>query len=191
MDLRKFFFKLRSYTPIPLLILLVVTGEPELSAFLWGMALLIAGEALRMWAVAHAGGATRTRHVGAPALVTSGPFAHMRNPLYVANTLIYIGIACLADGRLAWILAALAFSVVQYSLIVSLEEETLRGLFGVEYRLYSKRVPRWIPRVLPWEWSIPRKPDWKDAWRNEKHTRLNLFLAILVFSAIWAYRSWQ
>ncbi len=191
MDIRQLFFKLRSYTPIPLLALLVATAKPGLVPYLWGLALILLGESCRMWAVAHAGGATRTRAVGAPELVTSGPFARTRNPLYIANTMIYLGITCLAGGRLVWILAALGFSMLQYTLIVSLEEETLVKLFGFEYEFYRRHVPRWLLRPLAWDWSVPRQPDWKDAWRNEKHTRLNIIVSVVVFGFIWwvKYRS--
>lgn len=188
MDLRQLFFKLRSYTPIPLLVLLLATANPNLRAFLWGFGLVLLGELIRLWAVAHAGGATRTRNVGAPLLVTSGPFAHTRNPLYIANTLIYIGIACLAGGHALWITVALAFSILQYTLIVSLEEETLKNLFGVEYTFYSRGVPRWLPRIIPWDWSLPRQPDWRDAWRNEKNTRWNIAAAMIVFAIIGLIR---
>ncbi|TKJ42503.1 protein-S-isoprenylcysteine methyltransferase [candidate division LCP-89 bacterium B3_LCP] len=184
MDIRQFFFKLRSYTPIPLLIILLATAKPQFIPFIWGIALMLAGELIRFWGVAHAGGSTRTRDVGAHMLVTSGPFAHLRNPLYIGNALIYIGVACLAGGELIWILVAFAFCAVQYSLIVSLEEETLIEIFGIEYELYCRNVPRWMPRLSPWNWSIPKKPDWKDAWRNEKHTRANLLIALVVFSLI-------
>ena len=184
MDFRKFFFKLRSYTPIPLLVCLLATADPHLPSFLYGLGLIFSGELFRLWAVAHAGGSTRTRKVGAPEFVTSGPFAHTRNPLYIANTVIYVGITFLAGGKPLWIAIALGFSILQYSLIVSLEEETLKRLFTAEYRLYCRGVPRWRPRITPWEWRLPKSPDWKDAWRNEKHTRLNIVAAILVFAAL-------
>lgn len=184
MDFRQLFFKLRSYTPIPLLILLIATARPSPGPFLWGFLFIILGEAIRLWAVAHAGGATRTRNVGAPLLVTSGPFAYTRNPLYIANAIIYVGVACLAGGKPVWILVAIIFSALQYGLITSLEEETLVKLFGFEYQFYRSRVPRWMPRLMPWEWSLPQTPDWKDAWRNEKYTRINLLLAIGIFAVI-------
>jgi len=187
MDIRQLFFKLRSYTPIPLLVVLILTADPALTPFLWGLGLILLGESLRVWAVAHAGGATRTREVGAPMLVTSGPFAHTRNPLYVANAVIYIGIALLAGGHPAWIAGALAFVAIQYSAIVSLEEETLTKLFDAEYRFYQRHVPRWGVRLLPWSWSLPRRPDWRDSWRNEKHTRANLIIALAVFGLMGSF----
>jgi protein-S-isoprenylcysteine O-methyltransferase Ste14 len=184
MDVRQFFFKLRSYTPIPLLVLLLITAKPSVQSYLVGLAFMLGGELIRMWGVAHAGGATRTRNVGAPMLVTSGPFARTRNPLYIGNALIYVGVVFLAGGLWYWIPVALGFCALQYGLIVSLEENTLVDLFGPEYEFYRRSVPRWMPRVVPWSWSIPRRPDWRDAWRNEKHTRINLIVMIVVFGLI-------
>ncbi len=184
MDIRQFFFKLRGYTPIPLAILLVAYSQPAWKPYLGGLILMGIGEALRMWGVAHAGGSTRTRKVGAPSLVTSGPFAYCRNPLYVANAVIYLGVVLLAGGQLLWIAIALGFCALQYGLIVSLEEETLLNRFGFEYEFYRRQVPRWLPRLTPWNWAIPQKPDWKDAWRNEKYTRINHIIAIVVFALI-------
>ncbi|MCX6639160.1 MAG: isoprenylcysteine carboxylmethyltransferase family protein [bacterium] len=189
MDIRKFFFKFRSYTPVPLLILLLISSQPALIPFLSGLGLMILGEAFRLWAVAHAGGATRTRDVGAPELVTSGPFARTRNPLYLANTLIYLGVVCLAGGHMLWLGICLAFSILQYSLIVSLEEQTLIGLYGPDYDFYRKRVPRWAIRMTRWSWSIPRKADWKGSWRNENSTQLNLLISTLVFALIWYFHT--
>lgn len=188
MDIRHFFFKFRSYTPIPLLALLLIYAKPSLIPFLWGLGLMGFGELIRIWGVAHAGGSTRTRDVGAPILVTSGPFARTRNPLYIGNALIYLGVVFLAGGRPIWILIALGFCILQYSLIVSLEEQTLEELFGIEYKLYSRNVPRWIPRITPWSWSLPKKADLGDAWRNEKHTHINLIIAVFVFAIVGLLR---
>jgi len=188
MDIRKFFFKFRSYTPVPLLCLLLYSSQPGLIPYLSGLGLMVIGEFFRLWAVSHAGGATRTRDVGAPALVTSGPFAFTRNPLYLANTLEYLGVVCLAGGHLLWLGICLLFCFIQYSLIVSLEEQTLIGLYGGDYQFYKKRVPRWRIRLTPWSWSIPQNANWKDAWRNERSTQLNLMISALVFGAMWYFR---
>lgn len=184
MDIRQLFFKLRSYTPIPFLALLIYTSEPILESFIWGLILIIAGEGIRLWGVAHAGEFTRTLDVKAPTLVTSGPFAHTRNPLYLGNALIYLGVVCLAGGQSLWILITLAFCALQYSLIVSLEEETLVDLFSIEYKLYRRGVPRWIPRLTPWNWSLPRQANWRDAWRTEKNTHINLSVVVIIFAII-------
>ena len=96
MDIRNFFFKYRSYTPIPIGIMIVFFARPSSAYLIFGITLLIIGESIRMWAVSYAGGVTRTRNVGAPQLCTSGPYAFVRNPLYVGNMFMYQGVAFIA-----------------------------------------------------------------------------------------------
>ena len=183
MDIRQFFFKYRSYTPIPLVLLLLYFSKPFQPAIFYGIILLILGEAVRIWAVRYAGGRTRTRKVGAPSLCTSGPFAYVRNPLYLGNMLIYLGIVLFAGGTIMWLLVAitLLFFIVQYSLIVSLEEETLKNKFGDEYLVYCKNVPALIPRISPWEDRKEQEPlNFNKMLKPEKNTLINIFSVLLL-----------
>jgi hypothetical protein len=59
----------------------------------------------------------------------------------------------IAGGEFVWILlpVTLTFFFLEYGLIISLEEETLRQKFNKEYGEYLSMVPRLIPRVTPWK----------------------------------------
>ncbi len=150
MDIRRLAFKYRGITPVPLIILLLLVADPSVTSFALGLPLVLIGEALRFWAVAHAGGATRTRRVGAGRLVRSGPYARSRNPIYIGNMLILTGFAMTARIWAPWLqLAAVGYFTLQYYLIIRLEEEKLEELFGDEYRRYCSAVPRLLPRLLP------------------------------------------
>jgi len=76
-------------------------------------------------------------------LVTSGPFGITRNPMYLANTLLLIGVAFITG--IAWFLifAFLAAFATQ-KLAIEKEEKILAAKFGKKYRDYAKRVRRWI-----------------------------------------------
>ena len=126
MDIRQVFFKNRSYTPIPIALLIIYFASEQKPYWMLGVLMLIFGESIRIWAVSYAGGKTRTRKVGAPALCTSGPYAFTRNPLYLGNMFMYIGIALVAGAPniIFMILIIFSFFMIQYTLIVSLEEET-------------------------------------------------------------------
>ena len=90
-------FEYRSYTPIPFLVLMFIffKGTPESMVIGFFMALL--GELFRFWGVSYAGSETRTTgEVGATYLVVSGAFAHLRNPLYLGNMLMYLGIGIMS-----------------------------------------------------------------------------------------------
>jgi len=182
MDIRKFFFQYRSFTPIPIALMIIYFAGANSTHRVAGIFLLLFGEGIRIWAVSHAGGATRTREVGAPSLCTSGPYAQTRNPLYVGNMLMYVGIVLIAGmpNELFAATATAAFFIVQYSLIVSLEEETLDKLFGKEYSEYKQNVPPIFPRLKPWRDGRTIKPATiLQTLKTEKRTLQNVFLIIL------------
>jgi len=118
MDIRQFFFKFRGFTPIPFILIVIIFAQPTSTSFLRGLIFMIIGEFIRIWGVSYAGGATRTRNVGAPRLVTSGPFAYVRNPLYIGNMLMYIGAGIIANVWMPWLIfAILTFFGIQYGFI--------------------------------------------------------------------------
>jgi protein-S-isoprenylcysteine O-methyltransferase Ste14 len=76
-------------------------------------------------------------------LVTSGPFGITRNPMYLANTLLLIGVAFLTG--IAWfLLFAFIAAFATQKLAIEKEEKVLTAKFGKKYRDYAKRVRRWI-----------------------------------------------
>ncbi len=184
-NLRQAFFKYRSYTPIPLAVGILVYSKPDFSIMWFGFLVLLFGEFIRFSSVRYAGGATRTTKIGAPSLCTAGPYAHVRNPLYVGNMLMYTGIVFIAGSQNIWIMLGFtwAFFILQYSLIVSLEEETLEGLFSVDYLTYRQNVPSLIPRLRRWENTDTRTPlSFYKTLKTEKRTLQNvLLILILIF----------
>ncbi len=185
MDIRNFLFKYRSYTPIPIGIMIVYFARQDSALLLIGVPFLLLGESIRVWAVSYAGGETRTRRVGAPALCSSGPFAFVRNPLYLGNMFMYLGIVFIAGSANIWLMVAttLAFFLVQYSLIISLEEETLGAIFGQEYEEYRNNVPAIFPRLSRWDTRDKRKPaSMLKTIKTEKRTLQNvIFILLLIF----------
>ncbi len=110
---------------------------------------MAAGEYIRLTALRASGKATRTRRVGARRLVTWGLYGHTRNPLYIGNFLLWLGAVLFAGGDWQyWMLAlVVAWFLLQYALIISLEETTLLDLFGGDYEEYRRTVPRILPRL--------------------------------------------
>jgi protein-S-isoprenylcysteine O-methyltransferase Ste14 len=82
--------------------------------------------------------------VGHPArLVTAGPFALSRNPMYIAVTAAYCGGALILAQFWVLPLVALPLTIVQ-RIVVPFEEQRLSALFGDDYRHYRERVRRWL-----------------------------------------------
>ena len=186
MDLRYFLFSNRSFTPIPLVLAILYLSSLSYPYFIIGIGLILVGESIRIYGVRFAGGATRTREIGAPSLCTSGPYSRCRNPLYLGNMIIYCGVVLMAGGQFLWPLLFIVFFffMLQYSMIISLEEETLVKLFGNEYQLYRESVPRLFPRISPWVGIDKRVPlTIIQTLKTEKRTLQNIIIIIILIGA--------
>ncbi|MBP9212091.1 MAG: isoprenylcysteine carboxylmethyltransferase family protein, partial [Bacteroidetes bacterium] len=187
MDIRLKIFELRSYTPLPFLAVMIIFAEPTLTTLAAGFLVALLGEAIRFWGVSIAGSETRTTGVvGATNLITDGPFGHVRNPLYVGNILMYLGIAVMSNALVPYlVIAVFVWFVLQYHLIVSREEEHLRTAFGPEYDTYCKNVPRFLPRLTRYagEHAFHREPDFSRGIQSEMRT-LQGFAAVVLLIVV-------
>lgn len=135
-------------------------GFLMVAAFLWlsaptwtslaiGLPVSIVGLALRAWAAGHLE-KNRT-------LAESGPYAHVRNPLYIGTLATAAGLVVAARRWELGILFAAVFLLI-YLPVVELEEQHLRSLFP-EYAEYARRVPRLWPQLMsnrskPFRWAV-------------------------------------
>jgi len=147
-------------------VLLALTGKPARGSARAGISLAIAGELLRCWAVGYSGVTTRGSKVEAPELVSAGPYAYVRNPLYVGNFITAAGFAIAFTGglrpgrRIATIAASLVVMAGVYATIVPHEEQFLLGEFGPDFERYRENVPPLFPRTTPWD-------EGRGTWRPE------------------------
>lgn len=101
---------------------------------------LLLGGLLAAWAVAVSGDMDIDRPTG---LIVSGPYRFSRNPMYLAWTLIYAGIAALVNTW--WLLMLLPLVLVfTHYFVVRREEQRLEQEFGEEYRQYRNNVRRYL-----------------------------------------------
>jgi protein-S-isoprenylcysteine O-methyltransferase Ste14 len=194
------FFKWRSYTPIPLLAAMLILARPTLLTVAIGLVIALAGELARIWAVSYAGGATRTLTPGVGRLITGGPFGHVRNPLYVGNFLLSLGLLvaawpakwsfAVAGGiSIPWLLPVfLAAFALQYGFIVALEEDTLRASLGPVFEAYCKAVPRWIPRLAAYADKFPAQGNFKAAVRSDRRSIQSSCLVLLALVIMYMVR---
>ncbi len=76
-------------------------------------------------------------------LVTTGPFRYTRNPAYLALTMIYTGVASLANALSCMLLLPAVVLVMQRG-VIEREESYLEDRFGDDYLRYKAQVRRWI-----------------------------------------------
>jgi protein-S-isoprenylcysteine O-methyltransferase Ste14 len=150
-------------------------AEPRAASLAWGLPLSIVGLAIRAWAAGHL--------EKNAALAASGPYAWVRNPLYLGTLTTAAGFV-IASRR--WELAALFAAVfaLVYLPVVELEEQHLADLFPA-FAEYRRRVPKLVPRpprdpgAKPFRWSVYR--------RNEEYRALAGFLlgaSVLVWKVL-------
>jgi protein-S-isoprenylcysteine O-methyltransferase Ste14 len=157
------FFKYRSYTPIPFLILMLIFQESTITSMIVGLAVALFGEFWRLWGVSYAGSETRTTGggVGGTYLVVSGAYSHVRNPLYVGNILMYLGIGIMSMSLYPYLqIIALWFFYFQYDQIINEEEKFLATKFGNEYQDYLDNVPRLIPSISKYKNDNLEQPNY-------------------------------
>jgi protein-S-isoprenylcysteine O-methyltransferase Ste14 len=154
-----FFFKYRNWLFIILYLLLFIPS-PALfsktafgSGYYWwpiivGLVITVTGQAIRGATIGLAyiirGG--KEGKVYAEELVTTGIFNHCRNPLYVGNILMLLGVGVLSNSLL-YVIVVMPLFLVIYQAIVLAEENFLRNKFGTSFDQYCSRVNRWVPSL--------------------------------------------
>lgn len=151
-----FFFKYRNFLFLFLYLALFIPSPPLFTAkafglhFYWypligGLVITVTGQLIRGVTISLAyivrGG--KDKQVYAEGLVTSGFFAHCRNPLYVGNVLMLLGVGVLINSLL-YLAVFIPLFLFIYQAIVLAEENYLRQKFGDGFEAYTKKVHRWL-----------------------------------------------
>jgi len=178
-------FRYRTSLPGPVaLLIILIPGSDSVSPFIVGagVAITIIGELLRLWGAHHIGAISRTRSERLGPLVASGPFAVVRNPLYVGNMLLWVGFALTA--RLVWLAPViLMLLALEYHAIVRWEESLLETRLGDAYREYATRVPRWIPSLHRGDRGLRRAREgysWSATLFSERGTLIAIAVGYVV-----------
>jgi len=88
----------------------------------------------------------KNRRIYAEDLVTEGLFSHCRNPLYLGNVLILVGLGIMSNSLLFNLMISPLF-IFFYQAIIRAEENFLENKFGDAFRKYMNDVNRWVPRL--------------------------------------------
>ncbi len=194
-----FLFRYRSYFPLLLLVfglamyvLGKLTGNQESSIAyqLWledaAIFVSLLGLLIRIHSVGFSGKNTSGRNTGqgqvADELNTKGLYSIVRNPLYVGNYFMWLGIAMLTCNL--WFIAIFTLIFwIYYERIVFAEEEFLRKKFGDAYLEWTVRTPIFIPYKPNWQKS--GSPFlWRKVLKQEKNGFLALFLVFFIFDLL-------
>jgi protein-S-isoprenylcysteine O-methyltransferase Ste14 len=168
---------------------MLLYARPSITTMLIGLIIALPGELIRFWGVAYAGSETRTTKVGGTYLVTQGPFAYLRNPLYLGNIIIYFGVSVMSNSLFPYLqIAALIYFYVQYHFIIREEENFLREKFKEKYEDYYNKVSSMFPSFTPYENSKQSglKFNFKAAYESEKRTLQAISTILIMILLIYA-----
>jgi len=192
-DAQAFVFKNRGALLAAPAALLAAFGKPSAFSVTLGLPIAFLGEAIRCWAVGYSGVTTRGNRVEAAQLVSAGPYAYVRNPLYVGNFITAVGFAVAFTGknsfasRTALRAASLAVMAGVYAAIIPHEENFVRSEFGDAFERYCENVPPLAPLATPWDGGEGTyKPG--VIWEAESKT-FATFGAMLALLALKALRA--
>lgn len=172
-------------------VLLAAFGKPSALSVTVGLPIAFAGELVRCWAVGYSGVTTRDDRVIAPELVTAGPYAYVRNPLYVGNFITAAGFAiafaggCPFGKGAALIATSLGTMGAVYATIVPHEESFLRAQFGDAYARYCESVPPIVPTLEPADGQQGTwKPEVIASTESKTFLTFGAMLAVLALKAL-------
>lgn len=140
---------------------LLILAQPIAITFSAGCVFVALGLALRLWSFGHL---EKNQE-----LVTTGPFAHTRNPAYLGSALIVLGFAMAAGnpdtrvGIVLWSSCAVGFALffaVYLPRKYRKEYSRLARLFPGEFERHARHVPNFIPRLRPWRSGSDRRFSW-------------------------------
>jgi len=160
----------RKVRRIPLFIgalLLVIFAKPQFPGILIGMILIFFGEGIRIWAAGH----LQKNEV----LTVTGPYAYVKNPLYIGSILITAGFCILADSIYLLVAAFFMFCFHYIPHKKRVEGDRMKKIFGSQFEDYDGKVPDYLPRWTPYS---EEKASWQFRCFIE-NSEEGIFLIIL------------
>lgn len=155
-------------------LLLVIFANPDLKMFAAGMALIVLGEAVRVWAAGHL---KKNLEV-----TTTGPYAYVKNPLYLGTLLIMIGFSIMARNIYVLAIGLGVFFLYYVPFKKRVESDRLRERFGDLWTRYDIAVPDYLPRLSPYPGRGDKRWDYVAFIDNTEHGIL--FIVLLGMAAI-------
>ncbi len=174
----------RSFLYLPPFVVMGITyyNEMENDFIIWplGIAIIFIGFLIRLWSTKYIGRRTPSMKKKGKTLVNMGPYAIVRNPLYIGNILIATGLSVLS--KLIWLTPfVILYFFTLYHFVVLYEEKKLSERWEDEYLAYFNEVPRWIPRLRDLHRFKANGFKWIQALRSEIPSLIYILFGIFVF----------
>lgn len=157
-----------------------VQGRSVRTAWLVGIGLVLLALALRIYAAAYLRGRHVVTEIEAESLCIAGPFAYVRNPLYIGNFIIGLAVALTLNEWYCYLIFGAEFTLM-YALIIPYEEQFLSRKFTADYSAYCSEIHRFLPSLRPYPETHAVTPNYRSALVGEAPHVLILLLAFTLF----------
>jgi protein-S-isoprenylcysteine O-methyltransferase Ste14 len=185
-------FRWRSFLPLLTIGIFLIAmrhfsylrGEHSLDLLWEGISFAVSafGEAIRVFTVGYTPKGTSsgtTRKPKASTLNTTGMYSVVRNPLYLGNLFIWIGVS-MCTRSLFFVIAIILLFLLYYGLIILAEEKVLREKFGDTFDKWAQKTPPLFPRFRNWQ-KTPLPFSLKAVLKREYST---FFAIIAAFTCL-------
>lgn len=174
----------RSFLFLPPFVVMVITfyKEMENDLMIWplGISIIFIGFLIRLWSTKYIGRGTPSMKKKGKELVNMGPYAIVRNPLYIGNIIIATGLSVLS--KLIWFTPfVFLYFFALYHIVVLYEEKKLSERWEDGYLAYFNEVPRWIPRLSNLHRFNADGFKWIQALRSELPSLIYILFGIFIF----------
>lgn len=181
--------KLRFTLPYALGALALYFFEPHAWSIAAGAGLVVVGSLLRGWGAGHL--------VKNDRLTVTGPYAHLRHPLYAGTLLVGAGFALIAGGPLTLVLLCVLvpwFFLMYFPRKERIESARLAEIYGAPYVSYRDEVPALVPAIHAWRPPSAARPfdDLARSWSSRRYVdnnELGTLLALVAGIALFGLRA--
>ena len=184
-----FVFRHRKFAPSATLLVLVILkiclhGTTSLLLLIAGSFIAASGMAFRIYSAGYLRGRHIVTEVESDYLCTSGPFAYIRNPLYIGNFAVGMGVCVALNEWYAYAIFVAEYACL-YSIIIPYEERFLQEQFGDAYAEYRVRTRRFLPRLKGYKGGARVGPDFNSGAASEKYYLAILIIMFIVFYSLF------
>ena len=169
---------LKSIPIILALVIVLLLARPNMLSLIIGSIIVFVGEGIRVWAAGHL---IRNEEV-----TTSGPYAYLRDPLYLGRVLLLIGFCIMAWGY-NWIILLLGLGVFFLNYMprkYRKEMARLENLFGEDYKAYASYTHSLLPRLRPYPKASKRPWKFNVFWKENREQYFLLGTAVFYFLVV-------
>ncbi len=184
-------YRFRGWVPVVPILVAVLLAQPRSPWLPLGLGMMGVGEAVRLWGAAYLGRTARSSRFRTAKLVTGGPFAFTRHPLYWGNFLLTMGFALVSGVGLPWfpILSGLGFLIL-YIGHLRREESALSATYPEIAGRYYTEVPR-----FRWRLTAARCPGAGDPGKATLRRAVGveawtLHAEVWILIAFWIRTHW-